>query len=66
MRFPITTYGSSAIDTMSVNPITGSVRVRFLKGPANVEYRFLAPRRAIMSLLWNSDCSLGEWVNEHL
>ncbi len=65
MRYPINTSNSDAIDTLSVNPLTGTVRVRFMNTPDR-QYRFLASRRAILSLLWNSDRSLGEWVNEHL
>ena len=62
MRYPINTHGSSSIDTLSVNPITGSVRVCFLKTPGR-QYRFKASRRAILWLLWDSDCSLGHWVS---
>jgi len=64
MRFPINTYGSSAIDEMTVNPITGSVRVRFMRYASPV-YRFKASRREILALMWNSDRSLGQWVNWH-
>jgi hypothetical protein len=64
MIYPITTHGSAAIDTLSVNPITGTVRVRFLKTSWK-QYRLKASRREILSLLWNSDRSLGQWVNQH-
>lgn len=64
MRFPIFTAGSDAIETLSVNPITGTVRVRFQRTSAR-QYRMKASRRAILSLMWNSDRSLGQWVNRH-
>ena len=64
MRYPINTSDSTAIDTLSVNPITGTVVVRF-QSYYGVPYRFKASRRAILSLLWNSDRSLGQWVNRH-
>jgi hypothetical protein len=64
MRFPINTSNSEAIDTLIANPITGSVRVRFHKTPARL-YRLEASRSEILSLLWNSDRSLGQWVNQH-
>jgi hypothetical protein len=64
MPYPISTYGSDAIDTLSVNPITGTVRVRFQKY-YGVQYRFKAPRAACLALICNSDCSLGQWVNRH-
>jgi hypothetical protein len=65
MRFPINTLGSTAIDTLTVNPITGTVRVRFQSYWTHQPYKFVASRRAILSLLWNSDRSLGQWVNCH-
>jgi hypothetical protein len=64
MRYPINTFGSTAIDEMSVNPITGTVRVTFQRY-YGVRYRLKASRRAILSLMWNSDRSLGQWVNCH-
>lgn len=64
MGYPISTYDSDAIDTLSVNPVTGTVRVRFNKY-YGVQYRFKAPRSAILSLIWDSNRSLGKWVNQH-
>ncbi len=64
MRYPISTADSTAIDTLSVNPITGSVRVRFHKTPARL-YRLRASRLEILLLLLDSDLSLGRWVNLH-
>jgi hypothetical protein len=64
MRFPINTVNSTAIDTLSANPITGSVRVRFHKTPAR-QYRLQASRLEILLLLLDSDLSLGRWVNLH-
>ena len=64
MRFPICTLDSDAIETLSVNPITGTVRVRFQRGGRG-QYRMKASRREILSLMWNSDRSLGQWVNWH-
>jgi hypothetical protein len=65
MLYPINTFGSDAIDTLSVNPITGTVRVRFQSYWTRRPYTFKASRRAILSLIWNSDLSLGQWVNRH-
>ena len=65
MRYPINTLDSSSIDTLTVNPITGTVRVRFQSYPTDRPYVMKASRRAILSLLWNSDRSLGQWVNCH-
>ena len=64
MRYPITTSNSEAIDALTVNPITGSVRVRFHNTPTR-QYRLQASRLEILSLLWNSDRSLGSWVNQN-
>jgi len=64
MRYPIDTSDSTAIDTLSVNPITGTVRVRFQRY-YGVQYRMKASRREILALIWNSDRSLGQWVNCH-
>ena len=65
MRYPINTLDSNAIDTLSVNPITGTVRVRFLNYPTERPYVMKASRREILSLMWDSDRSLGQWVNWH-
>lgn len=65
MGYPINTLTSDAIDTLTVNPITGTVRVRFQRYYTRRPYALKASRRAILSLLWNSDRSLGQWVNRH-
>jgi len=65
MRYPINTLNSDAIDTLTVNPITGTVRVRFQRYYTRQPYMLKASRRAILSLVWNSDRSLGQWVNRH-
>ncbi len=44
MRYPINTSNSDAIDTLSVNPVTGTVRVRFLNTPCR-QYHLQASRR---------------------
>ena len=60
----INTLGSDAINRMTVDPITASVRVRFQGGTKF--YRFDGvSRRAILSLLVWQDRSLGQWVNRH-
>lgn len=61
--FPITTHGSTAIETLTVNPVTAQVEVKFLWGGRYV-YDGIS-RRAILSLMANSDCSLGQWVNRY-
>jgi hypothetical protein len=61
--YPIATYGSSCIDTLTVNPITGQVQVEFIWSGRYV-YDGVS-RRAILALMANSDCSLGQWVNRH-
>jgi len=65
MRYPICTADSDAIETLSVNPITGTVRVRFQRYYTRQPYTFKVSRSAIASLIWNSDQSLGQWVNRH-
>lgn len=65
MRYPIDTLNSDAIDTLSVNPITGTVRVRFQRYYTRRPYTLKASRRAILSLIWDSNRSLGQWVNRH-
>lgn len=60
----INTLGSDAINRMTVDPLKGSVRVRFCGGTKF--YRFDGvSRRAILSLLVWQDRSLGQWVNRH-
>jgi hypothetical protein len=63
--FPITTHGSTAIDTLTVNPITGQVAVRFLSHRTRRPYIFKVSRRAALDLTLNTDVSLGKWVNLH-
>lgn len=65
MRYPISTLNSDAIETLSVNPVTGTVRVRFQRYYTRRPYTFKVSRSAILSLIWNSDQSLGQWVNRH-
>ena len=62
---PITTHGSTAIDTLTVNPITGRVAVRFLSHRTRRPYIFKVSRRAALALTLNTDVSLGKWVNLH-
>jgi hypothetical protein len=63
--FPIDTVDSTAIDTLTVNPITGKVAVRFQRYPTRTPYIFKVSRRAALALTLNSDRSLGQWVNRH-
>jgi hypothetical protein len=65
MRYPISTADSTAIDTLSVNPITGTIRVRFQRYWTERPYTFKVSRSAILSLIWDSNRSLGRWVNQH-
>ena len=65
MGYPINTSNSTAIDTLTVNPITGTVRVRFQSYPTVYPYRLKASRREILSLMMNSNRSIGQWVNWH-
>ena len=62
---PIDTIGSNAIDTLTVNPITGKVAVRFQRYWTRQPYVFKVSRRAALALTLNSDVSLGQWVNRH-
>jgi hypothetical protein len=64
MRFPINCNDSTSVWAMTANPITGSVRVRWFSNPT-VQYKHTASRRAILSLLWHSKGSKGQWVNRH-
>lgn len=61
--YPIATYGSTAIEDLTVNPITGKVQVKFMWG-GRYKYDGVS-RRAILDLIANSDQSLGQWVNRH-
>ena len=65
MGYPINTSSSTAIDTLTVNPITGTVKVRFQSYPTVRPYTYKASRREILALLWDSNRSLGRWVNWH-
>ena len=56
--------GSASIWTLKVNPLTGSVGVRWFNSPLT-EYKHKASRRAILSLLLSGDRSLGQWVNHN-
>ena len=62
---PIDTIGSNAIDTLTVNPITGKVAVRFQRYWTRQPYVFKVSRRDALALTLNSDVSLGQWVNRH-
>ena len=62
---PIDTDLSDAIDTLTVNPITGQVAVRFRSYWTRRPYVFKVSRRAALALAWDSDRSLGQWVNRH-
>lgn len=60
----INTIGSDAVNKITVDPLTASVRVRFRGG--NKVYRFDGiSRRAILGLIIHQDRSLGQWVNRH-
>ena len=62
--YPIDCSDSDAIYDLSANPLTGTVQVTFWSGMTT--YRFDGvSRRAILSLLSNSNRSLGQWVNRH-
>ena len=60
----INTIGSDAINRMTVDPITASVRVRFWGGAKFYRFDGIS-RRAILSLMIHQDRSLGQWVNRH-
>jgi hypothetical protein len=62
---PINTVDSNVIDTLTVNPITGKAAVRFQSYPTHQPYVFKVSRRALLSLAWDSDRPLGQWVNRH-
>jgi hypothetical protein len=62
---PVDCLDSDSIDTLSANPITGDVYVRFQRYRTRRPYAFKASRRAILSLLVNSKGSKGKWVNLH-
>jgi fermentation-respiration switch protein FrsA (DUF1100 family) len=66
MRFPINCNNSTSVWTLRLNPITGTARVRWFKGPL-AEYRHThVSRRAILGLLWYSgNTSMGHWINRH-
>ena len=61
---PIDTDLSDAIETLTVDPITGRAEVRF-RSYWGATYVFKVSRRAALALAWNSDRSLGQWVNRH-
>ena len=60
----INTLGSDAINRMTVDPLTGAVRVRFQGGTKFYRFDGIS-RRAILSLMLWQDRSLGQWVNRH-
>jgi hypothetical protein len=53
MRYPINCTKSTAVYTLTLNPITGSARVRFHSTWAT-QYKFKASRRAMLPLLLKS------------
>ena len=64
MRLPINCYSSQSVWTLEVNPLTGTVAVRWFNTPLK-EYTMKASRRAILALLVSGDRSLGQWVNHN-
>ena len=56
---------STSVWTLKVNPLTGSVAVRWFKG-CLTEYTFKARKRDILALLIAGDRSIGQWVNYHM
>ena len=60
----INTIGSDAINRMTVDPLTGAVRVRFQGGTKFYRFDGIS-RRAILGLMLWQDRSLGQWVNRH-
>ena len=68
MRFTINSDQSSSVDTLKVNPITGTARVTWKsrENYESCEYRCTkVSRRKILALILDSDRSLGRWVNRH-
>ena len=55
---------SQSVWTLKVNPLTGTFKVRWFKGPL-VEYTYKTRKRDIVALLLSGDRSLGQWVNWH-
>lgn len=64
MGIPVNCNHSTSVWSLSANPMTGMVRVRWFSN-CTVQYQHKASRRAILSLLCNSNRSLGQWVNRH-
>ena len=63
MYFNINYRSSSAVDAMTVNPISGEVIVKFKNG---LTYSYERVNRlAILNLMANDNISLGFWVNEN-
>jgi len=59
--FSVSERTSSAVEHITVNPITGCVDVVFTNG---LRYEFdNVSRRAIANLMLNPNMSLGFWVN---
>jgi hypothetical protein len=65
MGIPVNCNDSASVWTLSANPITGTVRVRWFNAPTICYRHEGISRRAILSLLWDSNRSLGQWVNRH-
>ena len=55
---------SSAVKSISVNPILGTANVVYANGCA-YDYTNVS-RRAILNLMANPNMSLGFWINENL
>jgi len=62
--YPIDCSHSDSIYDLSANPLTGTVQVTFYRGMDTYRFDGIS-RRAILSLLSNSNRSLGKWVNRH-
>ena len=62
--FTISNRTSSCVEFIDVNPITSYVVVGFKNG--NIYHYENVSRRAILSLMFNKNISLGFWVNDVL
>jgi len=66
MRYPINCKASTSVWTLRLNPITGTARVRWFSTPLTEYKHTYVSRRAILSLLWDSEgVSIGQWINRH-
>ena len=62
MRFPITLTESTSVDSMTVNPLTGTIRVLWFNSDTTYRYENVS-RRSILAFLLAGDRSVGQWVN---